>query len=75
MSFDEGNRVELVSTSDPFTSLEPGDRGTVTGTDTVPAEIGPGTGPQTQVWVEWDDGQRLAMVLGEDSIRTVEEAA
>lgn len=68
----EGDRVELVSTSDPHTAVSPGDRGTVTGTDSLPAEITGGR-PQRQVWVDWDDYGHFALLSGEDSWRVVEE--
>jgi hypothetical protein len=49
--FSIGDRVELVYTSDNFTKLLPGDRGTVTGTDDTGA-----------VLVRWDTGSHLSMV-------------
>lgn len=68
MAYEEGDRVELEHTSDPYTSLEPGDRGTVTGTGIVPAEVTGGR-PERQVWVDWDSGSNLMMILGEDRIK------
>jgi len=50
-----GERVELDHTSDPYTALEPGMRGSVTGIDGV------GT-----VHVHWDNGSNLGLVPGED---------
>lgn len=55
-----GERVELVHTTDGFTALLPGMRGTVIATDDL------GT-----VHVAWDDGSRLGMVPDEDVIRRV----
>jgi len=49
--FSIGDRIELVYTSDNFTKLLPGDRGTVTGTDDTGA-----------VLVRWDTGSHLSMV-------------
>lgn len=68
MSYSEGDRVELVYTSDEYTKLEPGEKGTVTGTDFIEPPIG----PETQVWIEWDNGSMIAMILGEDKIKKVE---
>lgn len=68
--FEHGDRVELVSTTDEHTSLEPGDRGTVSSVMTIEEPIG----PETQVWVDWDDGGKLAMILGEDEIKKVGES-
>lgn len=69
MSYSEGDRVELIHTTDQYNSLEPGEKGTVTGTDFIEPPIG----PEIQVWVDWDNGSRLAMIMGEDRIKRVEE--
>jgi Domain of unknown function (DUF4314) len=50
-----GTRVALVHTSDPWTRLRPGAKGTVTLVDHL------GT-----VHVRWDDGSTLGLVPGED---------
>lgn len=50
-----GQRIQLVSTSDQYTRLKPGDRGTVRRVDHL------GT-----VHVNWDNGSRLGLVPGED---------
>jgi hypothetical protein len=57
---DAGRRVELVSTSDPYTRLRPGSKGTLKfETD--------------DAWsIDWDDGSKLSMVKGEDSIRFID---
>lgn len=59
-----GDRVELVSTDDEYTTLTPGDQGTITDIDTAPGDV-------TQYWIEWDNGSRLAMLDGIDVIRRV----
>lgn len=46
-----GDRIELIHTSDPYTNLEPGDRGTVTMID------GMGT-----THVRWDGGSTLGII-------------
>jgi len=56
----KGDRIELVSTSDPYTNLKPGDRGTVSLIDS-----------QGTVHVQWDNGSTLGMVPGEDAFRVV----
>ena len=56
-------RIELVSMSDPYTSLKPGDRGTVTFVDDT------GT-----VSVDWDNGSTLGAIYGEDEIRLLTKA-
>jgi Domain of unknown function (DUF4314) len=53
MAFTPGDRVELVATTDPYTHLRPGDRGTVTGvTDT----------PEPTIDIQWDNGSTLAIL-------------
>lgn len=69
----EGDRVELVHTSDQYTNLSPGDRGTVTDIDVDPPEITPNNQPVRKYWVDWDDGGKLAMIEGEDRIKVVDE--
>jgi Domain of unknown function (DUF4314) len=57
MAFVTGDRVQLVSTTDEYTKLTPGDLGTVSFVD------GLGT-----IHVNWDSGSRLGMVPGEDEL-------
>lgn len=59
---ERGDRIELQHTSDPYTSLERGDKGTVTMIDAL------GT-----VHVAWDSGSVLGMVPGEDSFTIIDE--
>ena len=53
----KGCRVKLVSMDDPYSSLKPGDIGTVRFVDDT------GT-----VFVNWDCGSSLGIVYGEDQI-------
>ena len=53
-----GCRVELVSIDDPYTKLQPGERGSVSHVDST------GT-----VFVAWDSGSHLGAVYGVDVIR------
>jgi Domain of unknown function (DUF4314) len=58
--YQRGDRVVLEHTSDPYTRLKPGTRGTVTRYDSK----------HGQLHVAWDDGSTLAMLLAEgDRIR------
>ena len=60
MTYQRGDRIVLVLTSDPHTRLVPGTTGTVTGYD---ARLG-------QLAVAWDDGSTLAMLLHDgDQVR------
>ncbi len=56
-----GDRIELRHTSDLYTDLEAGAKGTVTGIDAL------GT-----IQVKWDSGSTLGMVPGEDSYTTLQ---
>jgi hypothetical protein len=56
-----GTRVELIKMDDPYTSLRPGDKGTVTGVDDI------GT-----IFVNWDSGSSLGVAFGEDLCRKIE---
>jgi hypothetical protein len=55
-----GDRIEFISTTDPYSRLQPGDRGTVTSVDCL------GT-----LHVRWDTGSLLGLIPNEDSWRTI----
>ena len=59
-----GTRVELISMSDPYTKLKPGDRGTVRRVDDI-----------ATIFVAWDSCSGLGLAYGEDSVKrlTVKE--
>ena len=57
-AYPPGCRVELVSMSDPYSKLKPGDQGTVTFVDDI------GT-----VFVRWDNGSGLGAAYGADKIK------
>jgi len=59
-TYPKGARVELVSMSDPYTTLKPGDLGTVDHVDDI-----------ATVFVNWDNGSTLGAVYGVDSIKRV----
>lgn len=58
-----GQRVRLIATSDPYTTLRPGVLGTVAFVDDL------GT-----VHVDWDTGSNLGLIPGEDSWETLPSA-
>lgn len=60
--YHEGTRVALVNMDDPYSKLQPGDRGTVKGVDDA------GT-----IHVAWDCGSGLGIAYGEDSCRKLTE--
>jgi hypothetical protein len=53
MEFTPGDRVELVATTDPYTHLRPGDRGTVTSVTDL---------PEPTIGIQWDNGSTLAIL-------------
>jgi hypothetical protein len=58
--FEQGQRVELVMTDDPYTRLHPGSQGTVLWDD------------GDQIAMHWDDGSSLTMVRSAgDEVRSV----
>lgn len=58
--YPQGTRVELVSMSDPYTKLKPGDIGTVSRVDDI------GT-----IHINWDCGSSLGIVYCEDLCRVI----
>lgn len=56
----QGQRVELLTTTDPHTQLKSGDQGTVLAVDST------GT-----VFVTWDSGSTLGLIPGEDVWRVL----
>ena len=56
ITINKGDRIRLIRTNDPYTSLLHGDLGTVRRIDAA------GT-----VHVDWDSGSKLGLVPGEDS--------
>ena len=57
----KGKRVELLSTNDPYTTLKPGDRGTIEFVDDL------GT-----VHISWDNGSKLGLVPREDQFKILD---
>jgi len=60
-----GDRIELVFINDTWTRLKPGDRGTV---DKIESES-----DETLVWVQWDNGERLALLDPIDKYKIIKE--
>ena len=56
--YPRGTRVELVIMTDPYSTLKPGDQGTVDFVDDT-----------ATVFVLWDNGSTLGVVYGEDVIK------
>lgn len=60
--YPQGTRVALVNMSDPYSKLKPGDEGVVSCVDDT------GT-----IFVDWNNGEGLGIVFGEDLCRKIEE--
>jgi len=58
-----GDRVELIHTDDTMTKLKPGSKGTVTEVDE----------DQELIWVKWDNGEKLALLIGIDKFKIIKE--
>ena len=58
----KGMRIELISITDPYTELKPGDRGTIDFVDDM------GT-----IHVNWDKGSHLGLVPGEDQYKLLKD--
>jgi hypothetical protein len=61
-----GDRVELIHMDDTMTRLQPGDRGTVVKIESDEDEI--------LIWVNWDNGEQLALLGDTDKFKIVTKA-
>jgi len=60
-----GDRVELQFINDSWTKLEKGDKGTVFKIENEDDD--------PLVWIEWDNGEKLALLAGIDKFKVVQE--
>ena len=58
-----GDRVQLVFINDTWTELKPGDKGTIYKIDDN----------QELIWVEWDNGEQLALLIGVDKFKLLKK--
>ena len=56
-----GDKIELLEMEDSMTGLQKGDRGTVTKIED----------DQDLIWVDWDNGEKLALLIGIDKFKVV----
>jgi hypothetical protein len=63
-----GKRIRLNHTDNQYTMLRSGDMGKITDILEIPKIEGMFC-PETQIWVSWDSGSSLAMVIGKDEQR------
>ena len=57
-----GDRVELLFINDTWTKLQKGDKGTVFKIE---------NGDDSLIWVEWDNGERLALLEEIDKFKVI----
>lgn len=60
-----GDRIELVFINDTWTRLKPGDQGTV---EKIESES-----DETLVWVQWDNGEQLALLDPIDKFKVIKK--
>jgi len=58
-----GDRVELLEMNDTWSNLEKGSKGTVTKIEE----------DQELIWINWDNGERLALLIGIDKFKVVKK--
>jgi len=58
-----GDRVKIVEMDDSLSSLKKGSIGTVTNVDTE----------QELIWVNWDNGEKLALLVGIDKYKVIKK--
>ena len=61
-----GDRVELLFINDTWTKLVKGDKGTVFKVDE--------SSDETLIWVNWDNGERLALLVGIDKYKVINKS-
>jgi len=59
----EGDRIELITINDTWTKLEKGSKGIVTEIEKEEEN------DEALIWVEWDNGEKLALLNGIDKFK------
>jgi len=60
-----GDRVELININDTWTKLEKGSKGIVTKIEREENDA--------LIWVEWDNGEKLALLNGIDKFKIIKK--
>jgi len=58
-----GDRIELIETDDTFTKLQKGSKGTIFKIED----------DQDLIWVYWDNGEKLALLVGIDKFKIIKK--
>ena len=62
----EGDRIELITINDTWTKLEKGSKGIVTKIENEKDD-------EALIWVEWDNGEKLALLNGIDRFKIIKK--
>jgi len=60
-----GDRVQIIFMNDTWTRLKAGDKGTVFKVEK--------SSDETLIWVDWDNGEQLALLEGIDEFKIVKQ--
>ncbi len=60
-----GDRVQIIFMNDTWTRLKAGDKGTVFKVEK--------SSDETLIWVDWDNGEKLALLEGIDEFKIVKQ--
>ena len=63
----EGDRIELIAMNDTWTKLEQGSKGIVTKIENEEED------DEALIWVEWDNGEKLALINGIDKYKIIKK--
>jgi hypothetical protein len=58
-----GDKVELIETDDSWTNLKKGSKGTIFKIEK----------DQDLIWVNWDSGEKLALLVGVDKFKVIKK--
>ena len=58
-----GDRVELIETNDTWSKIEKGSKGTIKKIDI----------DQELIWIDWDNGEKLALLEGIDKYKIIDK--
>ena len=59
----KGNRIKIVDINDSFSKLEKGSEGTISNIEK----------DQDLIWVNWDNGEKLALIEGVDKYKLIKK--
>ena len=63
----KGDRIELITMNDTWTKLKKGSKGIVTKIENEEED------DEALIWVEWDNGEKLALINGIDKFKIIKK--